>query len=112
MVGGGVPRCLTMCSNWAELCLAVVAVLKGHADVARATLIGTIVTNGLLVTGTCLLDHRPRGREMRYPVMMATLHARLTVTGVAFLLFPTILSQASDSERYPFSYSRFLTLSV
>lgn len=85
-------------SNWTETVFAVVAVLKGRGDAARAFIVGTIAISNLLVTGGCLLDQTKQGSEIMYPLLMALLHSRLVVGSIAFLLFPTILGRSFEGK--------------
>lgn len=89
-------------SNWSEITLAMVAVLKGQGDAARAFIVGSIAMSSLLVTGGCLLDQSKQSPSIKYPLLMALLHSRLIIGGIAFLLLPVVLSRSFSSESTAF----------
>ena len=76
--------------NATELIIAVVAVMNGEVDVVRASLIGSIIGNLLLVLGLSALLGGLRYKEQKFSKDAAGTHSSMMTIAVISLLVPAI----------------------
>lgn len=76
--------------NATELIIAVVAVLNGEVDVVRASLIGSIVGNLLLVLGLSCLLGGLKYKEQKFSRDAAGTHSAMMTIAVISLIVPAI----------------------
>jgi len=81
--------------NFPELIIAFFALLKGLQEVVKATIIGSIIGNVLLVLGASMvagglrLEHRRGGQQQFHPQAVAAFSAMLLL-GMTALLVPAV----------------------
>jgi Ca2+:H+ antiporter len=76
--------------NATELIIAIVAVMNGEVDVVRASLIGSIVGNLLLVLGLSALLGGLKFKEQQFSKDAAGTHSSMMTIAVISLLVPAI----------------------
>ena len=76
--------------NATELIIAIVAVVNGEVDVVRASLIGSIVGNLLLVLGLSALLGGLKYKEQKFSKDAAGTHSSMMTIAVISLLVPAI----------------------
>jgi len=76
--------------NATELIIAIVAVINGEVDVVRASLIGSIVGNLLLVLGLSALLGGLKFKEQKFSKDAAGTHSSMMTIAVISLLVPAI----------------------
>jgi Ca2+:H+ antiporter len=76
--------------NATELIIAVVAVDKGHVDLARASLVGSIIINVLLVLGMSFLAGGYRYPVMSYSRITASATISMLTVSVVGVLLPSL----------------------
>ncbi len=76
--------------NATELIIAIVAVMNGEVDVVRASLIGSIVGNLLLVLGLSALLGGLKFKEQKFSKDAAGTHSSMMTIAVISLLVPAI----------------------
>jgi Ca2+:H+ antiporter len=89
--------------NAAELILGLVALRRGLLELVKASLIGSIIGNALLVLGMSLLVGGLRHRRQAFDRVSAALQANLLVLAAVGLCVPSILFHAlgpSASTRF------------
>jgi Ca2+:H+ antiporter len=87
--------------NAAELIIASAALRAGLHDVVKASLVGSIVGNILLVLGAAMLAGGLRHREQHYNASGARSHATMLILAAIALVLPAAYRNASgagDSE--------------
>ena len=77
--------------NLTELIVASLLVLANQFQVAKASLIGSIIGNLLLVLGLAFVVGGARRSEQRFSARAASVHSASLVLAVAALLMPAIL---------------------
>jgi Ca2+:H+ antiporter len=76
--------------NAAELIIAIIALTKGYNDVVKASLIGSILGNLLLVAGGAMLLGGWRRERQVFSRATAQTHSALLAVAVVAVLFPAI----------------------
>lgn len=77
--------------NAAEMIIAVVALLRGHQEIVKASLTGSIIGNLLLVLGFAVLAGGWRRERQTFNRTAAATNASMMFLSVAALLVPTLL---------------------
>jgi hypothetical protein len=75
--------------NCVEFVFAIVALVGHEAKVAQTALTGGILTNTLLILGTCFFMGGFQKHTQTYPAILARLKSTLLIIGVASLMLPT-----------------------
>lgn len=76
--------------NATELIIAIIAVVNGEVDIVRASLIGSIVGNLLLVLGISALLGGLKFKEQKFSTDAAGTHSSMMTIAVISLLVPAI----------------------
>jgi Ca2+:H+ antiporter len=76
--------------NVAELIISIFLILRGELDVVRASLVGSIIGNLLLVLGLSLLVGGLKHKEQRFSAAAAGVHSTSLTIAVAGLLMPAL----------------------
>jgi Ca2+:H+ antiporter len=94
--------------NATELIVAVAALFKGLYRVVQLTLLGSILSNMLLVLGCAFLFGGLKHRTQSYQKITAQVNMTLLMLAVMALLLPTVLvGSITVSDRGDRSFSRF-----
>lgn len=81
--------------NATELIVAVTALIKGLYRLVQLSLLGSILSNMLLVLGTAFMLGGSRYKTQNYGRISAQVNATLLMLAVMGVLFPTILSNSN-----------------
>lgn len=65
------------CSNVVELLIAILALVKGDIDIVQASMVGSILSNVLLVLGMSYFAGGLRFHEQQYGIIGAQMHISL-----------------------------------
>ncbi|KAK2732657.1 hypothetical protein FQN57_002587 [Myotisia sp. PD_48] len=87
--------------NAVELIVSIVALLKGEIRIVQASMLGSILSNILLVLGCCFLFGGLRHHEQRFNSTVASTMSSLMAVASASLIIPATLYAAlaaSDSD--------------
>lgn len=85
-------------SNAVELIVAIIALVQGKTLIVQTSLIGSILSNLLLVMGMCFfLGGIPR-IEQNFNVTVAQTAASMLALAVSSLIIPTAYHKWSDSQ--------------
>ena len=84
--------------NAAELIIAFAALRAGLHDVVKASIVGSIIGNILLVLGAAMLAGGIRHREQRYNVAGARSQATLLMLAAIALILPAAVRAAGGNE--------------
>ena len=85
--------------NAVELIIFIIALVKGEINIVQASLVGSILSNLLLILGMCFLFGGLRYREQIYNSTVTQMSACLLSLSVISLLLPTAFKAAfSDSS--------------
>src|SRR6266540_2975603 len=76
--------------NVTELIIAIFLILDGELDVVKASLIGSIIGNLLIVLGLSLLLGGLKHHEQRFSVHAASVHSTSLVLAVIGLVMPAL----------------------
>ena len=86
--------------NVAELIISIFLILKGELDVVKASLIGSIIGNLLLVLGLSLFVVGLRHPQQRYSRHAASVHSTSLTLAVTGLLMPALFVLTSGSKEF------------
>src|SRR4051812_48925700 len=94
-------RCVTLCCSLAdrnavELIVAILALVKEEVLIVKTSLIGSILSNLLLVTGMCFFFGGWSRIEQFIDVDVAQTYCSLLAFTVAGLIIPTALHESSS----------------
>lgn len=93
--------------NATELIVALSALFKGYYRVVQLTLLGSILSNMLLVLGCAFFFGGMKFREQKYQKITAQVNMTLLMLSVMGLLFPTILRNSIElSQTGDLGFSR------
>jgi calcium/proton exchanger cax len=95
--------------NCVEFVFAIVALVGHEAKVAQTALTGGILTNTLLILGTCFFMGGFQKHTQTYPAILARLKSTLLIIGVASLMLPT--AHKLCAEGMPHCNSKLLSSS-
>ncbi|QKX62581.1 uncharacterized protein TRUGW13939_09742 [Talaromyces rugulosus] len=84
--------------NSIEICFAIVAVAQNEALVAQTSLTGAVLSNCLLILGTCFLCGGFQNGVRTYPVVMARDKAQLLVLSLASIVLPTVFKLSAQAK--------------
>ena len=84
--------------NAAEACFAITAVIRGESVLAQTALTGSLLSNCLMIFGTCLLCGGVQNAELFYPVIIAKVHAQLLVVSLVSIALPAAFRCWSQGE--------------
>jgi len=82
--------------NVTELIVSLFALREGLLRIVQVSLLGSILSNLLLVLGCAFFAGGLRNREQTFNRMAASMNSALLVMGVMCLLFPTVLSATHE----------------
>ncbi|KAI9268754.1 calcium/proton exchanger [Sporodiniella umbellata] len=91
--------------NAVELILSIISLTKNLVVVVQASMLGSILSNSLLVLGMCFIFGGYKHKEQRFNTIAAQTSASLLFTSVMSLLLPaafygsTMSTQTYDTER-------------
>jgi Ca2+:H+ antiporter len=83
-------------SNAVELIVAIIALIDGQVTVVQTSLVGSVLSNLLLVMGFCFLAGGFNRSEQFFNTTVAQTAASLLALSVASLIVPTIFSHTPD----------------
>jgi Ca2+:H+ antiporter len=86
--------------NVAELIIAIFLILKGEPDVVRASLIGSIIGNLLLVLGLSLLLGGLKHKEQHFSAAAAGVHSTSLTLAVGGLLMPALFVLTEGNHQF------------
>jgi Ca2+:H+ antiporter len=89
---------LTKIRNSAELCFAVTAVVRRESVIAQTALTGSLISNCLMIFGTCLLSGGILRHRQSYPVIIARTNAQLLVVSLVSIIIPTAFKNWSQGK--------------
>lgn len=78
-----------MFGTFAELSLAIVAVIRRDALLARTSLTGAFLVNSLLLIGLAFLAGGSTGEEIDYPILIARASSHMLLVSLISLILPT-----------------------
>jgi Ca2+/H+ antiporter len=93
--------------NLPELVILVLAINAGLADIARASIIGSVIGNVLLILGLALILGGWRHGIQRFNERMAGTNASMLILGVVGLGLPTLFHAVDPDMQAELSLSRF-----
>jgi Ca2+:H+ antiporter len=93
--------------NLPELVILVLAIDAGLADIARASIIGSVIGNVLLILGLALLLGGWRHGIQRFNERMAGTNASMLILGVVGLGLPTLFHAVDPDMQAELTLSRF-----
>jgi Ca2+:H+ antiporter len=85
--------------NAAELIIALVALRAGLHDVVKASIVGSIIGNVLLVLGAAMLAGGLRHNEQRFNAVAARSQATMLVLAAIALILPAYFQSAVGRRR-------------
>ena len=84
---------------------SVIAVVKWETLIAQTALTGAILSNSLLILGTCFLFGGLQNHTQTYPIVTACTNSEVLVVSLASIVLPTAFQIWSKCKRFsPFSY--------
>jgi len=86
--------------NITELVLAIFLILHGELDIVKASLIGSIIGNLLLVLGLALLVGGLRHREQTFNAHAAGVHSTSLTLAVTGLVMPAVFVLSAGSQTF------------
>src|SRR6266511_5088151 len=86
--------------NVAELIISIFLILKGELDVVKASLIGSIIGNLLLVLGLSLFVGGLRHPQQRYSAHAASVHSTSLILAVTGLLMPALFVLSTGANEF------------
>lgn len=98
--------------NAAELIIALAALRAGLHDVVKASIVGSIVGNILLVLGAAMLAGGLRHREQRFNAEGARTQATMLTLAAIALILPAAYQAALGTEEKPGLLALSVTMSV
>ena len=96
---GPLPSASVYNSNAVELIIAVIALVHDEVVIVQTSLIGSILSNLLLVLGMCFFVGGLRRREQYFNTTVAQTAASLLALAVAGVVVPTVLDATSAASR-------------
>ncbi|GAA6052372.1 hypothetical protein JCM3770_000210 [Rhodotorula araucariae] len=84
--------------NAVELIIAILALTKGELDIVQSSMIGSILSNCLLVLGMCLFAGGVRMHEMSYSVRAAQVNLNLLGLAVTAIVIPVAFHSFVDDD--------------
>ena len=90
-----------MYSNAVEMIVAIIALAKGEIVVVQTSLIGSILSNLLLVMGMCFFFGGLRRKEQYFNQTVAQTSASLLALAVGSVIIPTCFDQFSNTNAQP-----------
>ncbi|BGP38614.1 hypothetical protein JCM10450v2_002563 [Rhodotorula kratochvilovae] len=84
--------------NAVELIIAILALTKGELDIVQSSMIGSILSNCLLVLGMCLFAGGIRMHEMSYSVRAAQVNLNLLGLAVTAIVIPVAFHSFVDDD--------------
>ncbi|BGP17887.1 hypothetical protein JCM10213_000965 [Rhodosporidiobolus nylandii] len=99
--------------NAVELIISILALTKGELDIVRSSMLGSILSNCLLVLGGCFFAGGIKYHEQGYSTRAAQLHINLLGIAVTALVAPVAFHYflAQDPSRIPLADDAVLRLS-
>jgi Ca2+:H+ antiporter len=88
-------------SNAVEMIVAIIALAKGEIVVVQTSLIGSILSNLLLVMGMCFFFGGLRRTEQYFNQTVAQTSASLLALAIGSIIIPTCFDQFSNTQSQP-----------
>ena len=88
-----------MNSNAVELIVSILALVKGEVDIVQESLIGSILSNLLLVMGMCFFFGGLNRVEQHFNVTVAQTASSLLALAVGSLIIPAAFQAWADGTR-------------
>lgn len=82
--------------NAVELIVAIMALVKGEVVIVQTSLIGSVLSNLLLVMGMCFFFGGLRRQEQYFNVTVAQTAASLLALAIASIIIPTVFDKMTD----------------
>lgn len=82
--------------NAVELIIAILALVKGELDIVQSSMIGSILSNCLLVLGMCYFAGGLKRHEMAYGVRPAQVNLNLLGLAVTAIVIPVAFHSFVD----------------
>lgn len=82
--------------NAVELIVAIMALVKGEVVIVQTSLIGSILSNLLLVMGMCFFFGGLRRQEQFFNMTVAQTAASLLALAIAGIIIPTVFDKETD----------------
>lgn len=95
------PPQLTISSNAVEMIVAIIALAKGEVIVVQTSLVGSVLSNLLLVMGMCFFFGGLRRQEQFFNQTVAQTAASLLAVAIASVIVPTAFDQFSTTTNAP-----------
>lgn len=92
-------RLLIIFSNAVELIVSILALVKDEIVIVKTSLIGSMLSNLLLVLGMCFFLGGINRMEQNFNVVVAQTAASLLALAAASLIIPTVFTQWNDTDR-------------
>ncbi|KAL8382661.1 hypothetical protein RB595_006441 [Gaeumannomyces hyphopodioides] len=83
--------------NAVELIVAIIALMDGQVTIVQTSLIGSILSNLLLVLGMCFFFGGLRRTEQHFNITVAQTAASLLALAVAGVIVPTVFDRSSNT---------------
>ncbi|KPV76345.1 uncharacterized protein RHOBADRAFT_25405 [Rhodotorula graminis WP1] len=84
--------------NAVELIIAILALTKGELDIVQSSMIGSILSNCLLVLGMCFVAGGLRMHEMSYSIRAAQVNLNLLGLAVTAIVIPVAFHVFVDDD--------------
>ncbi|BGP30783.1 hypothetical protein JCM10296v2_002540 [Rhodotorula toruloides] len=100
--------------NAVELIIAILALVKGELEIVQASMIGSMLSNCLLVLGMCYFSGRLKRHEMSYGVRSAQININLLGLAVTAIVIPVAVHHfldAAQTESLDLTNSKVLHIS-
>jgi Ca2+:H+ antiporter len=89
---------LTCCSNAVEIIVGIIALTKGEYKITQASLIGSMLSNLLLVLEMCFFFGGLRRKEQFFNQTVAQTAASLLALAIGAVIIPTVFNLASTTS--------------
>ncbi|KAI9017991.1 Sodium/calcium exchanger protein-domain-containing protein [Phycomyces nitens] len=94
--------------NAVELIISIIALKKNLVVVVQASMLGSIISNLLLVLGMCFIAGGVRFKEQSFNVTVAQTSASLLFIAVSSLVIPAAFYSSSRDSLSPFDLNRVI----
>lgn len=84
--------------NITELCFVLIAVARRETIIAQTALTGALISNCLMIFGTCLVFGGIEHERQYYPIATARTNAQLLVVSLVSISVPTAFKSWSEGE--------------
>lgn len=92
-------NCLTKQGNAVELIVGVIALVKGQIVIVQTSLLGSVLSNLLLVLGTCFLVGGIKYHDLDFNALGAQTATSLLALAISSLLIPAAFNASVGSTQ-------------